>query len=162
MWEEFRIFFKEDSVKPQSLMKTCWSRLTSSPCQGQGLWGGEVPRVSKAQHIYPCLIYTHPGRLTRFTRTPVCDRSPARPGTGGTQRCLVPAGAAGPRTHHTCEHSLALRVPWRLLRVALGSSRARSQLNSPGECWECVLPSPKMQRCRHAGFAGFQEQLQAQ
>lgn len=40
-------------------------------------------------------------------------------------------------------HSLALEAPWRMLRVALGSSGARSEFNSPGERWDVCPAEPK-------------------
>lgn len=45
-----------------------------------------------------------------------------------------------------CLGSLAINLfldPWRMLRVALGSSGARSEFNSPGERWDVCPAEPK-------------------
>lgn len=147
-------------------MKTCLSRLASSPCQGQGLWGGEVPRLPQAQHISLCSVCTHPGRLTSALVAPwhkqflVCDRT-AAPGTGGSQGCSAPAGPAGHlHTSSVCQHCLGSGTAqlwrhqggcWKWLWAPMAPDPSSAALESTGTC---VLPSPKLHCCRLCWLSG--------
>lgn len=66
----------------------------------------------------------------------------------------------------TCTAHLCGSSAWVWAQPGSGStvedaeSGARSKFTALVSAGMCILPSPKMQCCRHSGSAGFQEQLQ--
>jgi len=58
---------KEDCIRHKSLKKTCLSRFPSPPCQGQGLWGGEV-RIAQGHGAAHRTSATPPAALSAYRR----------------------------------------------------------------------------------------------